>query len=48
MVDAKLFKGKAKVLTLARTRETGIVDPEMQILADEYREIKRHHDQQKS
>ena len=48
MVDAKLFKGKAKVLTLVRARETGIVDPKMQILADEYREIKRRSDQQKS
>jgi len=48
MVDAKLFKGKAKVLTSARTRETGIVDPEMQISVDEYREIKRRRDRQKS
>ena len=48
MVDAKLFKGKAKVLTLARARETRTVDPEMKISADEYREIKRRHDQQKS
>ena len=48
IVDAKLFKGKAKVLTLAGARETGIVDPKMQISVDEYREIKRHHDQQKS
>ena len=48
MVDAKLFKGKTKVLTSARARETGTVDLKMQILADEYREIKRHRDQQKS
>ena len=48
MVDAKLFKGKVKVLTLARARETRTVDLEMQISADEYREIKRHRDQQKS
>ena len=48
MVDAKLFKGKTKVLTLARARETRIVDPEMQISADEYREIERCCDQQKS
>ena len=40
MVDARLFKGKAKVLTLARAKETGTVDPEMQISADKYREIK--------
>ena len=48
MVDAKLFKGKTKVLTSARARETRTVDPEMQISADKYREIKRRHDQQKS
>ena len=48
MVDAKLFKGKAKILTSARARETETIDPEMQILADEYREIKRRRDQQKS
>ena len=48
MVDAKLFIGKTKVLTSARTRETGIVDPKIQISADEYREIKRRRDQQKS
>ena len=48
MVDAKLFKGKAKVLTSTRARETRTVDPEMKISADEYREIKRRHDQQKS
>ena len=48
MVDAKLFKGKTKVLTSARARETGIVDLELQISVDEYREIKRPHDQQKS
>ena len=48
MVDAKLFKGKAKVLTSARARETRTVDSDMQISADEYREIKRRHDQQKS
>ena len=40
MVDARLLKGKAKVLTSIRSRETGIVDPKMQTLADEYREIK--------
>jgi hypothetical protein len=48
MVDAKLFKGKTKVLTSARAREARTVDLEMQISADEYREIKRHCDQQKS
>ena len=48
MVDAKLLKGKTKVLTSTRARETRTVDLEMQISADEYREIRRRHDQQKS
>ena len=48
MVDARLLKGKTKVLTSTRSRETGTVDPEMQISADEYREIRRHRDKQKS
>jgi len=29
MVDAKLLKGKTKVLTSTRAKETRIVDPEM-------------------
>ena len=45
MTDAKLLKGKTKVLTSTRAKETGTVDPKMQISADEYREIKRHRDQ---
>ena len=48
MVDVEIFKGKTKVLTSARSKEAGIVDPKMQILADEYREIRRRRDQQKS
>ena len=48
MVDAKLLKGKTKVITSTRAKETGIVDLEMQISADEYGEIKRRHDRQKS
>ena len=48
MVDVKLLKEKTKVLTSTRVEETRTVDPKMQILADEYREIKRHRDQQKS
>ena len=48
MVDARLIKGKAKVLTSTKSREAGTVDPKMQILADEYREIRRHHAEQKS
>ena len=48
MVGAKLFKGKAKVLTSARARETKTVDSKIEISTDEYREIKRHRNQQKS
>ena len=40
MVDARLLKGKTKVLTSIRSREAGTVDPKMQISADEYRELK--------
>ena len=48
MVDARLLKGKLKVLTSTKSREARIVDPKMQISADEYREIKRRSDKQKS
>ena len=48
MVDARLLEGKTKVLTSTRSRETRIVDPEMQISADEYRKIRRRRNQQKS
>ena len=48
MVDARLIKGNTKVLTSTKSREVGTVDPKMQILADEYREIRRRRDQQKS
>ena len=48
MVDVKLFKGKTKVLTSTRSKETRTVDPKMQISADEYREVRRRRDQQKS
>ena len=48
MVDVKLLKGKTKVLTSIRAKETGAVDPKTQISANEYREIKRRRDQQKS
>ena len=41
MVDARLLKGKTKVLTSTRAKETGTVDSMMQISADEYREIKK-------
>ena len=48
MVDARLLKGKIKVLTSTRARETRTVDPEMQRWAGEYREVRRRRDQQKS
>ena len=48
MVDAGLFKGKTKVLTSTKSREAGTVDPEIQISADEYREIRRRRAKQKS
>ena len=48
MVDARLFKGKTKVLTSTKSRETRTVDPEMQISTDEYREIRRRRAEQKS
>ena len=41
MVDVGLSKEKTKVLTSAKSREDGTVDPKMQISADEYREIRR-------
>jgi hypothetical protein len=37
-----------KVLTLARAKEDGLVDPKVQISANEYEEAKTQHDQQKS
>ena len=48
MVDVGIFKGKTKVLTSAKSRKDGTVDPKMQISANEYREIRKRHDQQKS
>ena len=48
MVDARLLKGKTKVLTSTKSREAGTVDPKMQMSANEYREIRRRRDKQKS
>ena len=48
MVDARLLKGTTKVLTSTKLREAGTDDLEMQISADEYREIRRYRDKQKS
>ena len=48
MVDARLFKGKTKVLTSTKSKEAGIVYPNMRISTNEYREIRRRHAEQKS
>ena len=48
MVDARLLKGKTKVLTSTKSREAGTVDPKMQISDDEYRDFRRRCDKQKS
>ena len=45
MVDARLLKGKTKVLTSTRAKEARTIDPKMQISADEYSEIRRCYDQ---
>ena len=47
MVNARLLKGKTKILTSTKSREARIVDPEKQILADEYRGIRRRRDKRK-
>ena len=48
MVDARLFKGKTKVLTSTKSKEARTVNPKMQISADEYRGIRRRRAKQKS
>ena len=48
MFDARLLKGKTKVLISTKSREAGAVDPERPILADKYEEIRRRRDKQKS
>jgi hypothetical protein len=48
MVAAVLQKGKTKVLTSDKAREAGTVDPKSQMIAEEYREVKRRRDRQKS
>ena len=45
MVDARLLKGKTKVLTSTRATKTRTDDPKMQTPADEYRDFKRRCDQ---
>ena len=48
MVDVRIFKGKTNVLTSAKSRKARTVDPKMQVSTDEYKEIRKRRDQQKS
>ena len=48
MVEFQLAKGKTKVLMLAKAKEDGSVDPKVQILANEYKEVRQQRDRQKS
>ena len=48
MVEFQLARGKMKVLTLAKAKEDELVDPKVQISANEYEEAKKQCDQQKS
>jgi hypothetical protein len=40
MIEFQLVKGKTKVLTSAKAKEDGSVDPEVQISANEYKEVR--------
>ena len=48
MVEFQLAKGKTKVLTLAKAKDDGSVDPKVQISTSEYKKAKQQRDQQKS
>ena len=48
MVEFWLAKGKTKVLTSAKAKEDGSVDPKVQISSNEYKKANQQHDQQKS
>jgi len=48
MVEFQLAKGKTKVLTSAKAKEEGSIDPKVQISANEYEEAKKKRDQRKS
>ena len=48
MIEFQLAKGKTKVLTLAKAKEDGSVNPKVQISANEYKKDKQQRDQQKS
>ena len=44
MVEFQLAKGKTKVLTSAKAKEDGSVNPEVQISANEYKKTKQRRD----
>jgi hypothetical protein len=48
MVEFQLAKEKTKVLTSAKAKEDGSIDPKVQISTEEYEEAKKQRDQQKS
>ena len=48
MADVVLLKGKTKVLTSARAKESGSVDSRLQLTAEEYQEIEKRQERQKS
>jgi hypothetical protein len=48
MVEFQLAKGKTNVLTSAKAKEDGPVDPEVQISTNEYKEVRQQRDRQKS
>ena len=45
MVEFQLAKEKTKVLTSAKAKEDGLVDPKVQISANEYKKTKQQCDQ---
>jgi hypothetical protein len=48
MVDARMPKGKMRVLTSKRAKEDGTVDPNMQLSVEEFKMIRRCREQKKS
>ena len=48
MVAVSMPKGKIRVLTSNKAKETVTVDPGLQMTAEEYQEVKARHDRQKS
>jgi hypothetical protein len=48
IVEFQLAKGKTKVLTSTKAKENGLVDPKVQILTNEYKEVRQQRDRQKS